>query len=293
MNASRTRPEKATPARREVTWWRNLQLSSLLHGLALLIVLFLTIFPFYWMVATSFKVPAQIFSDPPVFFFTPTLEHYERAFGQYNIGRNLLNSLIVTGSVTILAILLGTPAAYAMARFEFRAKGEIWFWMITHRMLSPIVVAVPFFFIAREVGLLNTHLVLILIHLTFTLPLMVWICADQFRTISKELDEAAYVDGAGPFTTFFRIALPLAIPGVVVGAILCFIFSWNDLLFALVLTRTATQTAPVAATAFLSGYDLPWGSIMATGTLIVLPVVVFGLLVSKHIVRGLTMGGVK
>lgn len=293
MNATRGRPADASKTAPAARRWRRSPLPNLLHGLALLVVLLLTIFPFYWMVAASLKIPAEILSDPPVLVFTPTLEHYQRAFSQYNVGRNLINSLIVTGSVTLLAILLGTPAAYAMARYEFRAKGEIWFWMITHRMLSPIVVAVPFFFIARELGLLNTHLVLILIHLTFTLPLMVWICADQFRTIPKEVDEAALVDGAGPFTSFFRISLPLAVPGVVVGAILCFILSWNDLLFALVLTRTATQTAPVAATSFLSGYDLPWGSIMATGTLIVLPVVVFGLLVSKHIVSGLTMGGVK
>jgi multiple sugar transport system permease protein len=290
MNTARTRTlPKST--QRQVSWRRRLP--SLFHGLALLIILFATIFPFYWMIATSLKAPAEIFTSPPTIFFTPTFEHYSRAFSQYNVGRNLLNSLIVTGTTTLLAVLLGAPAAYAMARFEFKAKGELWFWMITHRMVSPIVMAVPFFFIARELGLLNTHLVLILIHLTFTLPLVVWICADQFRTIPKDVDEAALVDGAGPLTTFFRIALPLAVPGVVVGAILSFILSWNDLLFALVLTRTATQTAPVAATSFLSGYELPWGSIMATGTLIVLPVVIFGLLVSRHIVRGLTMGGVK
>jgi multiple sugar transport system permease protein len=290
MNSARTRtlPKAQT---RTLSWRRRLP--SLLHGLALIAILIITIFPFYWMVATSLKLPAQIFTSPPTIFFRPTFEHYVRVFSQNNIGRNLLNSLIVTGSTTLLAVMLGTPAAYAMARFEFKAKGELWFWMITHRMVSPIVMAVPFFFIARELGLLNTHLVLILIHLTFTLPLVVWICADQFRTIPKDLDEAALVDGAGPLTTFFRIALPLAVPGVVVGAILSFILSWNDLLFALVLTRTATQTAPVAATSFLSGYELPWGSIMATGTLIVLPVVVFGLLVSRHIVRGLTMGGIK
>lgn len=278
-------------SKRRVQWRRRVR--SLLHGAALLVILFFTIFPFYWMVSTSLKIPAQIFSETPTFVFTPTFEHYRTAFADYGIGKNLLNSIIVTGSVTFIAIVLGTPAAYAMARFEFRAKGEIWFWMITHRMLSPIVLAVPFFFIARQLNLLNTHLVLILIHLTFTLPLIVWICADQFRTIPRDVDEAALVDGAGPFTAFFRIALPLAIPGVVVGGILSFILSWNDLLFALVLTRSDTQTAPVAATSFLSGYELPWGSIMATGSLIVLPVVVFSLFVSRHIVRGLTMGGIK
>jgi len=264
-----------------------------LHFAALLAILIVTVFPFYWMASTSLKLPAQVFSDPPTIVFRPTFEHYQAALFQYDVWRNLLNSLIVTVSVTAIAVLVGTPAAYAIARFDFRGKKDLWFWFISHRMISPIVMAVPFFFIARQLGLLNTHLVLILIHLTFTLPIVVWICSDQFKTVPKELDEAALVDGANAFNTFFRVVLPVAIPGVVVSAILVFIFSWNEMLYALVLTRTATQTAPVVATAFLSGYDLPWGRIMATSTLIVLPVVVFGLSISRHIVRGLTMGAVK
>lgn len=264
-----------------------------LHLLALLIIFIATVFPFYWMISTSLKLPTQVFSSPPTIFFTPTLQHYQDAWFQYGVWRNLLNSLIVTGTVTVLAVVLGTPAAYAIARFEFKGKRDLWFWFISHRMISPIVMAVPFFFIARQLNILNTHLVLILIHLTFTLPIVVWIVSDQFRTVPRELDEAALVDGASAFTTFARVVLPLALPGVVVAAILVFIFSWNEMLYALVLTRTATQTAPVVATAFLSGYDLPWGRIMATSTLIVLPVVVFALSISKHIVRGLTMGAVK
>lgn len=283
-------PRPPTGRRRAST---RLAVGNALHLVGLLVVLVATVFPFYWMVSTSLKLPAQVFSDPPTIFFTPTLEHYQSALTQYGVGRNLLNSLIITGSVTLLAVLLGTPAAYAIARFEFKGKRDLWFWFISHRMISPIVMAVPFFFIANRLGLLNTHLVLILIHLTFTLPIVVWITSDQFRTVPVELDEAALVDGANAFTTFFRVVLPVAIPGVVVSAILVFIFSWNEMLYALVLTRTATQTAPVVATAFLSGYDLPWGRIMATSTLIVLPVVVFGLSISRHIVRGLTMGAVK
>jgi multiple sugar transport system permease protein len=121
----------------------------------------------------------------------------------------------------------------------------------------------------------------------------VWICTDQFRGVPRDLDEAARLAGASRFTIFWRIALPLAMPGVAVSAIFSFIFSWNELLYALVLTRNVARTAPVAATSFMSGYDLPWGEIMATGTLIVLPVIVFALIVSKHLVQGLTMGAVK
>jgi len=159
--------------------------------------------------------------------------------------------------------------------------------------VSPVVLAVPFFLIATKLDLVDTHLVLILLYITFCLPIVIWICTDQFRNIPVELDEAARLDGASPLRIFWRINLPLAMPGIVVSAIFAFIFSWNDLLYALVLTRTDAVTSPVAATSYMSGYELPWGEIMATGTLIVLPMVVFALLVSGRLVQGLTMGAVK
>jgi multiple sugar transport system permease protein len=160
-------------------------------------------------------------------------------------------------------------------------------------MVSPIVLALPFFLIARQFRLLDTQLVLILIYLTFNVPIVVWICSDQFRNIPKELDEAATLEGYSSFSIFWRIALPLAAPGLAVSAIFGFIFSWNELLYALVLTRNAAKTAPVVATSFMSGYELPWGQIMATGTVVALPVIIFSLLVSRQLVKGLTMGAIK
>ncbi len=159
--------------------------------------------------------------------------------------------------------------------------------------MSPIVLALPFFLMARTLGMLDNPWTLVIIYLTFNVPIVVWIVMDQIRNVPRDLDEAAIVDGATPFQAFYRVVLPLALPGVVVSAILCFIFSWNELLYALVLTRSASRTAPVAATSFMSGYDLPWGEIMATGTMIVLPVIIFAMLVSRHLVRGLTLGAVK
>ncbi len=288
-----TKPHTAAPARRRASLRPKRVILKTLHLLALLLVLLITVFPFYWMLSTSLKTTVQTFAYPPVFVFAPTLEHYRSAFQDYGVGGSLVNSLIVSLSTTFLALLIGTPAAYALARYEFRGKRDLWFWFITNRMVSPIVLALPIFLIATQLRLIDTHLVLILVYLTFTLPIVVWLCSDQFRTIPKELDEAAFVDGLGVFGTFFRIALPLALPGVVVSAILAFIFSWNELLYPLILTRNTARTAPVAATSFMSGYELPWGEIMATGTLIVLPVIIFAILVSKHLVRGLTMGAVK
>jgi multiple sugar transport system permease protein len=263
------------------------------HVLGLLLILLLAVFPFYWMVATSLKTQAVALASPPVWTFEPTVQNYAEALINHDVGASLVNSIIIAVSTTVLAIVLGTPAAYALARYEFRGKEDLWFWFITNRMLSPIVLALPIFLMARTLGLIDTHLVLILLYLTFNLPIVVWICTDQFRGVPKDLDEAARLVGASRFTIFWRIALPLAMPGVAVSAIFSFIFSWNELLYALVLVRSAARTAPVAATSFMSGYELPWGEIMATGTLIVLPVIIFALMVSKHLVQGLTMGAVK
>ena len=278
------RARRARNGRRRATAW---------HFIGLLIVFLTSVFPFYWMVTTSLKSQADALAVPPVWVFTPTLSHYIDALFEHDVAHSLLNSLIVASSATFLSLLLGTPAAYALARFEFRGKEDLWFWFISNRMVSPVVLAVPFFLIATKLDLVDTHIVLILLYLTFSLPIVVWICTDQFRGIPVELDEAARLDGASPWRIFWRINLPLAMPGIVVSAIFAFIFSWNDLLYALVLTRTDAITSPVAATSYMSGYELPWGEIMATGTLIVLPMVVFALAVSGRLVQGLTMGAVK
>ena len=266
---------------------------SAVHFILLLVVILVCVFPFYWMVSTSFKEQAAILSPAPQFFFQPTLGNYTRAFEKFDIGASLVNSLIVALSTTAISLVLGAPAAYAIARFDFKGKRDLWFWFISNRMISPIVVALPFFLIARQFRLLDTQLVLILIYLTFNVPIVVWICADQFRNIPKELDEAATLEGYNSFAIFWRIALPLAAPGIAVSAIFSFIFSWNELLYALVLTRSNAKTAPVVATSFLSGYELPWGQIMATGTLVALPVIIFSIIVSRQLVRGLTMGAIK
>ncbi len=261
-------------------------------ALLLLIILF-CVFPFYWMVTTSLKTQVVALSAPPVWTFEPTFSNYTTVLFDEKVGASLINSLIVAVFTTALALLLGTPAAYALARFEFKGKRDLWFWFITNRMVSPIVLALPFFLIVRSFGMLDTHIILILIYLTFNLPIVIWICTDQFRSVPKDLDEAAVLDGAGPLRIFWKICLPLAAPGVAVSAIFSFIFSWNELMFALVLTRTAAKTAPAMAVGFMEGYNLPYGKIMATSTLIVIPVVIFALIASKQLVRGLTMGAVK
>ncbi|HSZ77160.1 MAG TPA: carbohydrate ABC transporter permease [Chthoniobacterales bacterium] len=272
---------------------KGLQLADVLHFLALLLVILVCVFPFYWMVTSSFKQQSAILASTPQFIFQPTLENYVNAFTKFDILKSLQNSLFVALVTVLISLMLGTPAAYAIARFEFKGKRDIWFWFISNRMLSPIVVALPFFLIARNFRLLDTTWALILIYLTFNVPIVVWICADQFRNIPKELDEAATLEGYSSLAIFFKIALPLATPALAVSAIFSFIFSWNELLYALILTRNEAKTAPVVATSFMSGYELPWGQIMATGTMVALPVIIFSMIVSRQLVRGLTAGAIK
>ncbi|MBW4709133.1 carbohydrate ABC transporter permease [Roseobacter sp. YSTF-M11] len=264
-----------------------------IQGLLLLVILLVCVFPFYWMVTTSLKTQVVALESPPVWLFEPTLANYREALFDDGVLRTLINSLIIAISTTALAIVLGVPAAFALARFEFRGKKDLWFWFITNRMVSPIVLALPFFLIVRNLGMLDKHITLILIYLTFNLPIVIWICTDQFRGIPYDLYEAARIEGASQWTILRKICLPLAMPGVAVSGIFSFIFSWNELMFGLVLTRTTAKTAPAMAVSFMEGYNLPYGKIMATSTLIVIPVLIFALLASKQLVRGLTMGAVK
>ncbi|MDT8855487.1 carbohydrate ABC transporter permease [Paracoccaceae bacterium Fryx2] len=268
---------------------RNLAAEALL----LTVICLFCIFPFYWMVTTSLKTQVVALQSPPAWLFTPTLANYWEVLFEDKVGVSLINSIIVAVCTTALAVCLGTPAAYALARFEFRGKTDLWFWFITNRFVSPVVLAFPVFLISRELGLRDTHLALILMYLTFTLPIVIWICTDQFRSIPRELDEAAMLEGASQWRIFRSICLPLAMPGVAVSSILSFIFSWNELLFAYILAPKNAKTAPAMVVTFMEGYSVPYGKIMATSTLIVIPVLVFALIASKHLVRGLTMGAVK
>ncbi len=261
--------------------------------LLLVVIMLVCVFPFYWMVTTSLKTQVVALEAPPVWIFEPTLDNYRDALFEDGVLRTLVNSLIIAICTTALALMLGVPAAFALARFEFRGKKDLWFWFITNRMVSPIVLALPFFLIAKNLGLLDRHVTLVLIYLTFNLPIVIWIVTDQFRGIPYDLDEAARLEGASQFTIMTRICLPLAMPGIAVSAIFSFIFSWNELMFGLILTRNEAKTAPAMAVSFMEGYNLPYGKIMATSTLIVIPVLIFALLASRQLVRGLTMGAVK
>ena len=263
----------------------------LIYGQTLLL-LALTLFPVLWLIQLSLKVESEAFRMPPQLIFWPTLENYVALF-QGKFARSFGNSLVVSVATTLISLVLGVPAAYALSRAGFQADKGIALWVLTTRMAPPIAFAIPFFLTYRYLGLIDTLLGLMIIYLTFNLSLVIWMMRTFFDGLPRSLEEAAEIDGAGPWGAFLRITLPLAGPGLATTAIFCFLFAWNDFFFALVLTRSRAQMAPVAIVNFMNYEGWEWGKIAAGGTLIMLPVVIFSLLVRRYLIRGLTAGAIK
>lgn len=254
------------------------------------LILLVVMFPFLWLVQLAFKPAAELFDD--ALLFTPTLEGF-RALLQGNFLKSFWNSLAVSTLSTALSLLIGVPAAYALTRWKFRGRSSVALWILVTRMAPPIAFTIPFFLAFRWLGLQDTILGLALVYLTFNLAIVIWLMQTFFEAVPPALEEAAYIDGCGVWQAFWRITLPLSAPGLAATAVLCFIFSWNDFFYALILTRTQALTAPVAIVNFLQYEGWEWTKIAAAGTLVMLPVVIFTVLVRRYLVRGLTAGGVK
>lgn len=271
---------------------RTLARERRILNIAAVVLAAMAMAPFLWLLQMSFKTNAQIFTFPPELFFAPTLENYA-ALWETDFRRSFINSLVVSTAATVLPMLLGVPAAYALSRWQARAAGSISLWILASRMAPPIAFTIPYFLAYRHLGLIDTWAGLVLIYLTFNLSLVIWMMRPFFDQLPQALEEAAWIDGATTAQGFFRIVLPLAAPGLAATAILCFLFAWNDFFFALILTRTEAMTAPVAVVNFMNYEGWEWGRIAAGGTMVMLPVLVFSLLVRKYLVHGLTGGAVK
>ncbi len=257
-------------------------------GVLLLVVL--VAFPFLWLVQMSFRPTDDIFGQDLL--FLPTLDHY-KALWKGTFAASFLNSAIVSTASTALALLLGVPAAYALSRGRFRGSRGISLWILATRMAPPVAFTIPFFLTYRYLDLIDTRLGLIVIYLTFNLALVIWMMRPFFDGVSREMEEAAWIDGCGVWKAFFIVTLPLAAPGLAATAVICFILSWNDFFYALVLTRTSASTAPVAIVNFIQYSGWEWGRIAAAGTLVMLPVVFFAMFVRNYLVSGLAAGGTK
>lgn len=254
------------------------------------------LFPLYIVLTTALKRENDIFAWPPVWRFAPTLENFHSAlfvFGGRGALSFLLNSLIVTGASTVLAVTLGAMAAYGLARFRFRGDRHLAFYILSTRFAPPVAFIVPIYLMVQKAGLLDSHLALILVYTSMNLSFVTWILRGFFIEIPIEVEEAALVDGYSRWQIFWRVALPLVRPGIATTAILSAILSWNEFLFALILTQSKAATLPVYLAGFSDSMGLAWGEYMAVGSLAVLPIMIFTIALQKHLVRGLTFGAVR
>ena len=249
-------------------------------------------FPFIWILILSFKPSEDFFAWPPKVFFSPTFDHY-LGLWEGEFPKSFWNSLVTSVGSTVIALLFGVPGAYALSRMAYKTGSRLSLFILASRMAPPIAFTIPYFLAYRYIGLHDTLFGLILIYLTFNLSLVIWLMRSFFDAIPRTLEEAAWIDGATMWQGFTKIILPMSGPGLAATAILCFLYSWNDFFFALILTRTEATTAPVAVVNFLDHEGWQWGKIAAGGTMVMMPVLVFSIAVRKFLISGMSAGAVK
>jgi len=276
----------ASPARLALRSGRYLLLAA---------ALFLTLFPLYWLLISSLKSDPELFRSVPTFFpERPTLGAYRDLFAIRNVGQFLLNSLIVVSASVIASLTIGSAAAYSLARFRSSANRPILFAILLTRMIPGIVIVVPIFLMIRSLHLLNTYAGLTLVYTALNLPFVIWMMRSFFNEIPVELEEAAMVDGDSRLSALVRIILPLAAPGLAATAFFAVISTYNEFVFALILTSTDdTMTVPVGTATLSFKTSVDWGAMTAMAVIGILPVVILAIALQRHFVRGLTLGAVK
>jgi multiple sugar transport system permease protein len=252
----------------------------------------LILFPVAWMATMMVKPEAVMFERPTVWWFTPTLEHFEFVLAA-GFHRHLLTSFVVALASTALVVLLGTPAAYAFARFEMWRRDDLFLFILATRMAPPVCLVIPFYLIYSRLGLIDTYIGLTIAYLTFNLSFYVWVLRSFCRDLPVELEEAAMVEGYPRWQVLRRIVLPLLRPGIVATAVLCFIFAWNEFLFAFMLGGKTVKTLPVAIPTLITTQGVKWGEMAIVGVVALAPILLVVFLLQRHIVRGLTLGAVK
>jgi trehalose/maltose transport system permease protein len=266
----------------------------LFYALVVVIIVF-NLFPFFWALLSSFRPSNELFSTKLI----PnalTLDHYVEVFKEARFVGSLINSVIVASATVLIALGLGSVCAYALGRLPFRFKGPVLYLILTMTMFPQIAILSGLFVMLRTLDLFNTRQGLVLTYLIFTMPFTIWVMTQYFRSLPKELEEAAYVDGASPLKVFWEILLPLTMPGLVSTGLLAFIAAWNEFLFALTFTITdQNKTVPVVISQFTgaSSFEQPWGAIMAASMVVTIPLVILVMVFQYRIVEGLTAGAVK
>jgi multiple sugar transport system permease protein len=263
---------------------------SIGRAVALAVIVIGFAVPLIWMVLASFKSSLDITDPARTLIFTPTLANYGTVFGQQNFLPFIGNSLIVGALSTALSLLLGVPAAYAMSRFRMGGSAGV---VLLARIIPGVSLLVPWFYVFANLRLVGNYSALVLSHMFVALPLIVWIMIGYYDQIPEELEESAQVDGLTPLAAFARIVLPLSTPGIATASILAFIFSWNNFMFALVLSGENTRTLPVAIFNFIAYASIDWGGLMAASVIITVPIMIIALFTQRYIVAGMTAGATK
>ena len=274
-------------------------LSRTLFFVVLAIIFVYIVFPFYWAFRSSITPDNELFTTPVHYWpVNPTLAHYQEVFTNADFLIALRNSTIVAASTTVLALFIGTVGAYALGRFKFRGRLPVMYLILSMTMFPAIAILGSLFDLVRRFGLYNQLPSLIVTYLVFTLPFTVWVLTSFFQGLPKELEEAAYVDGASPLETLYKVMLPLIAPGLVTTGLLAFINAWNEFLFAVSFLQTPDRrTVPLAIflfnTATGGGFEIPWGTIMAATVVVTVPLIILVLIFQNRIISGLTAGAVK
>lgn len=264
----------------------------IIYGLILLSMV-LSIAPIGYLLITSFKPPQLTFAIPPVWIFKPTLQNYREVFAGGTFVKYFLNSLTIAAGTTLLALILGSFAGYGFARFRFRGNNALRLGSLIPQMLPPITIIVPLYVLFNAMNLIDTRWALIISYLTFSIPLSIWMMTGFFADVPHELEESAMIDGCTRFGALMRVSLPIVAPGLVATAILSFIYCWNEFLYAVILTGRKSRTLPVTITSFMTNKAILWGRIAASGSLVLIPVLLFALLAQRFLVRGLSRGAIK
>ena len=278
--------------------WRRLGRRLPFYVLLLVIIVYIA-FPFYWAIRSAFTPDSALFNTPVQYFPAhPTLTNFREVLSSGDFQRALINSTIVAGSVTLISIAVGALAGYALGRFRFRGRSAALYLMLSMTIFPQIAILGALYTLISRYHLYNSLKALILSYLIFTLPFTIWVLTSFMRGLPRDLEEAAYVDGASPLQTFYKVLLPLIAPGLVTTGLLAFIAAWNEYLYALSFTNTPDKhTVPVAITQFVgksgSTFQVPWGQIMAATVIVTVPLIVATLILQRRILAGLTAGAVK
>ncbi|WP_024800317.1 carbohydrate ABC transporter permease [Nocardia sp. BMG51109] len=249
-------------------------------------------FPVLWMVLTAFKQEADAYTDPPKLIFSPTLDQFRAVFDQ-GVGTGLANSAFATVISTLLVLVLGIPAAFALSLRPVRGTRDAMFFFLSTKMLPVVAAILPLYVIVSEVGLLDNIWALIILYTAMNLPIAVWMMRSFFLEVPGEILEAASLDGASLWRSVREVVLPLVSPGIAATALICVIFAWNEFFFAVNLTAVQAQTMPVFLVGFIAGEGLYWAKLSAAATMAALPVVLAGWLAQNKLVRGLSFGAIK